>query len=124
MNSYYQQMGLEEGEGVRKEELPCEVKSNEQKTKFIRIGNEVLELLEIKAGKTYKVINLITLENDEIISVRDINYPVKSDSFQSCARSYLNKPAGFTRTVYIQKKIAEFQQLSLEEQFHNIKPNW
>lgn len=124
MNSYYQQMGLEEGEGVRKEELPCEVKSNEQKTKFISIGNEVLELLEIKAGKTYKVINLITLENDEIISVRDINYPVKSDSFQSCARIYLNKPAGFTRTVYIQKKIAEFQQLSLEEQFHNIKPNW
>lgn len=124
MGTYYQQMGLEEGEGIRKELQSSNAESNEQKTKFIQIGNEVLELLEVKAGLIYKVINLITLKNDKIISVRDINYPVKSDSFQNCARSYLKQPDGFTRTVYMKKKVVEFIQLSLDEQFNNIKPNW
>lgn len=124
MGTYYEQMGLEEGEGIRKELQSSNAESNEQKTKFIQIGDEVLELLEVKAGVTYKVINLITLKNDKIISVRDINYPVKSDSFQNCARSYLKQPDGFTRTVYMKKKVAEFIQLSLDEQFNNIKPEW
>lgn len=124
MGTYYEQMGLEEGEGIRKELESSNAESNEQKTKFIQIGNEVLELLEVKAGLIYKVINLITLKNDKIISVRDINYPVKSDSFQNCARSYLKQPDGFTRTVYMKKKVVEFIQLSLDEQFNNIKPNW
>ncbi len=124
MNTYYNQMGLEEGQGVRKESSSSELNSNEQITKFIQIGNEVLELLEIKQGKSYKVINLITLENDEITSVIDIAYPISAKSFQAAARNYLKQSQGFTRTVYIKEKITQFQKKSLDQQFENVKPNW
>lgn len=124
MNTYYNQMGLEEGQGVRKESSCSELNSNEQITKFIQIGNEVLELLEIKQGKNYKVINLITLENDEITSVIDIAYPINAKSFQTAARNYLKQSEGFTRTVYIKEKITQFQKKSLDQQFENVKPNW